>query len=441
MNDSVEMIKSSITYQNALNILKYATKYKITSLQEEVIKKIGPDFETFFDLSELLNFADKELVKIILTREDFNYNEKRLTHELIVWLKAHPEYRFLVENLKGPTISLIITEMNRDSQLMSPYYDSIRKSLIQFLNEKEPQYVSKTLTSSHQTTYISPNHISPEDSKHSPINSTPFKPSEKESPSKVDNTQLTQPESQLGKEDDDEEELFEKTTTFSSSVDLQNSLEKSMMKNPPKSLKLLLVGPSESGKTNYVHKLISKKLSETYESTVGVEIYSCNVAYVDGENSPDYNIKLSIWDVAGRDDLSGDRNTFYYGTNLLLVFADNEKDAQTWKEHVFKTLEVDYLPTIVASPTLFKSPKRDLYEPIGDLLRLYFASDSIHVVIEEDEDELADDVNVSPISDPDTPKLITTPPPKSDDDTLPAEASSTTAVEPSTDDHSNSVKL
>jgi len=84
---------------------------------------------------------------------------------------------------------------------------------------------------------------------------------------------------------------------------------------PSYRFKILLLGDPAVGKTSLINKFIQGRFEVDYKATIGVDIMSKTV-YVDG-----FEIKLSLWDIAGQDKFRFFRNVFYRGASgAILVF-------------------------------------------------------------------------------------------------------------------------
>ncbi|MEM2109299.1 MAG: Rab family GTPase [Candidatus Odinarchaeota archaeon] len=84
---------------------------------------------------------------------------------------------------------------------------------------------------------------------------------------------------------------------------------------PSYRFKILLLGDPAVGKTSLINKFVQERFEVDYKATIGVDIMSKTV-YVDG-----FEIKLSLWDIAGQDKFRFFRNVFYRGASgAILVF-------------------------------------------------------------------------------------------------------------------------
>jgi len=90
--------------------------------------------------------------------------------------------------------------------------------------------------------------------------------------------------------------------------------------SPVKSLfmlkkKICMVGDFSVGKTSLTQKFVNNVFSEKYLSTIGVKI---DTAFVD-------DIKLIVWDVAGRDSLSPINASYLVGANGIVLVCDGTR--------------------------------------------------------------------------------------------------------------------
>lgn len=79
--------------------------------------------------------------------------------------------------------------------------------------------------------------------------------------------------------------------------------------------KILLLGDGAVGKTSLVHRFVEGVFNERYKATIGVDIFSKNVATPNGE------VELQLWDLSGQAHFSAVRSKFYNKADgALLVF-------------------------------------------------------------------------------------------------------------------------
>mmetsp|Transcript_5517 Transcript_5517/g.20728 ORF Transcript_5517/g.20728 Transcript_5517/m.20728 type:complete len:610 (-) Transcript_5517:90-1919(-) len=100
----LEILSDSITHKNALQILKLTVQYDLEDLQNQVLAFIAPNFDVFYSFREILEFADKQLIKRLLQRNDLKYDELRIYIELSDWVQRHETERWLLDLVRLPLI-------------------------------------------------------------------------------------------------------------------------------------------------------------------------------------------------------------------------------------------------------------------------------------------------------------------------------------------------
>lgn len=80
--------------------------------------------------------------------------------------------------------------------------------------------------------------------------------------------------------------------------------------------KVCLIGAYAVGKTSLVRRFVSGIFSENYLSTVGVKIDQRTVTVNEQE------VRLMIWDIAGRDEFQNVRQSYLHGASGFLYVAD-----------------------------------------------------------------------------------------------------------------------
>ena len=96
-------------------------------------------------------------------------------------------------------------------------------------------------------------------------------------------------------------------------------------------LKLLIVGDSTVGKTNFIMRFISDKFNESYMTTSGIDLKSKDIEI------KNKNIRIQIWDTAGQEKYRAiTRNLFLKVLGVLIIYdITNEKsynNLKTWVE-------------------------------------------------------------------------------------------------------------
>ena len=78
-------------------------------------------------------------------------------------------------------------------------------------------------------------------------------------------------------------------------------------------MKVVLVGDSETGKTQWAKWLLTNKIETKYVPTLGVDNYTKYIGYH----------KLDIWDTAGDGKYEGLREGYCIGADIVIVFGNN----------------------------------------------------------------------------------------------------------------------
>lgn len=99
--------------------------------------------------------------------------------------------------------------------------------------------------------------------------------------------------------------------------------------------KVLLLGDGAVGKTSLVHRFVEGVFNERYKATIGVDIFSKNVATANGE------VDLQLWDLSGQAHFAAVRSKFYNKADgALLVFdLTNKKTFENLESWLTETKE------------------------------------------------------------------------------------------------------
>ena len=94
-------------------------------------------------------------------------------------------------------------------------------------------------------------------------------------------------------------------------------------------LRLLIVGDSTVGKTNFIMRFINDKFNESYMTTSGIDLKSKDIEI------KNKNIRIQIWDTAGQEKYRAiTRNLFLKVLGVLIIYdITNEKsynNLKTW---------------------------------------------------------------------------------------------------------------
>ena len=100
------------------------------------------------------------------------------------------------------------------------------------------------------------------------------------------------------------------------------------------SLKILLIGDSEVGKTSILLKYTEHIFPEDHISTIGVEYKDKNI------KKDNYNIRLQIWDTAGQERFRSITKSIYRNANgVLFIYDVTKKDTFNNIKNWIKDLE------------------------------------------------------------------------------------------------------
>ena len=100
------------------------------------------------------------------------------------------------------------------------------------------------------------------------------------------------------------------------------------------SLKILLIGDSEVGKTSILVKYTEHIFPEDHISTIGVEYKDKNI------KKDNYNIRLQIWDTAGQERFRSITKSIYRNANgVLFIYDVTKKDTFNNIKNWIKDLE------------------------------------------------------------------------------------------------------
>ncbi|MHA1985332.1 MAG: ADP-ribosylation factor-like protein [Promethearchaeota archaeon] len=125
------------------------------------------------------------------------------------------------------------------------------------------------------------------------------------------------------------------------------------------SLKLILTGDYEVGKTSLIMRFIENIFKESYQSTVGVEISKKTI-----EIEKNTKINFVIWDIGGQiTQMTPFRKRFYGGANAAFIVIDRTrsgslKSIEKWYKEISKYVRGDMNFIVVAN-------KSDLEEKIS----------------------------------------------------------------------------
>ena len=86
-----------------------------------------------------------------------------------------------------------------------------------------------------------------------------------------------------------------------------------MSKNYDYSIKLLMIGDSDVGKTSILTKYVNDQFSNTFITTIGIDF---KIKYIKVNNK---NIKLQLWDTAGQERFRSITISYFRGAQGAIV--------------------------------------------------------------------------------------------------------------------------
>jgi small GTP-binding protein len=129
--------------------------------------------------------------------------------------------------------------------------------------------------------------------------------------------------------------------------------------------KVLVVGSASVGKTSLLLRYVEERFETTYKSTIGASCYNKALAW-----SPDTNVHLQFWDLAGQDRLNHQSRVYYRDAAGALCVCDaskleTRKEVLAWKRLVDENcLQRD--GSLMTPPSVMVVNKMDLYGTLDD---------------------------------------------------------------------------
>ena len=158
-------------------------------------------------------------------------------------------------------------------------------------------------------------------------------------------------------------------------------------------LKIVLVGPAESGKTAYLNRFIHGDFDEHYKPTVGCEVHPITFNTSIGE------IRVNFWDMAGQDKYGGFAFGHAIAADCAIVFRDSADSGPSnteiasgiaASENVKKVyvcskcdLDFDSTPTYVRDQLFYQISAKSNYnfeKPILSLFRQVTGNNNLTLV-------------------------------------------------------------
>lgn len=129
--------------------------------------------------------------------------------------------------------------------------------------------------------------------------------------------------------------------------------------------KIILVGEASVGKTSLIVRYVEEKFETKYKSTIGASFYNRSIAW-----SPDTNIHLQFWDLAGQDRLNNQSRVYYREAAGALCVCDTSKfetrkQVLSWKRLVDENC-TRRDGSLISPPSIMIVNKMDLYGTIDD---------------------------------------------------------------------------
>jgi Ras-related protein Rab-1A len=103
-------------------------------------------------------------------------------------------------------------------------------------------------------------------------------------------------------------------------------------------LKVIIIGEPSVGKTSLVKQFVQKAFQIDYIPTLGTEMYVKNVKVE--SNDRVYDIRFTIWDIAGQKSWEIMRRTYYRGADGVILVGDLSKT------DTIKKIETNWIPDL-----------------------------------------------------------------------------------------------
>lgn len=105
----------SLNHKNALQFLKISVQYKLDDIRDLILDFISKNFDTFYSITEIFEFADKRLINALLSREDFKCDKVSLYIELSQWVRRTKEHWVLDElKISNSDIRRVLDRISED---------------------------------------------------------------------------------------------------------------------------------------------------------------------------------------------------------------------------------------------------------------------------------------------------------------------------------------
>ena len=116
-------------------------------------------------------------------------------------------------------------------------------------------------------------------------------------------------------------------------------------------LKLVILGDAQVGKTSLVHKYMGEEFSKRYQKTFGADISFKHSEVID-KNNQMHKISFSIWDIYGEATYEEMKKQFLIGTQALIfmydiVNRDSFNHVSNWFKIVNESIKLKAIPIIL----------------------------------------------------------------------------------------------
>ena len=119
--------------------------------------------------------------------------------------------------------------------------------------------------------------------------------------------------------------------------------------DPTETFKIVVIGDSNTGKTNMITRYVNNEFSHKFQPTIGVEFFQKTVALGQRKGNKKA-VKLQIWDTAGQERFRGMSSSFYREANGAIIVYDitnkeSFKNVERWISEVknFATEDVQIM--------------------------------------------------------------------------------------------------
>ena len=132
--------------------------------------------------------------------------------------------------------------------------------------------------------------------------------------------------------------------------------------------KIVIIGDGSVGKTSLIHRYIDNKFQDSYNETIGIDLFNHTLS-IDYEDQS-YDISLIIYDLGGQDYWKKLRADFYNRSKgIVLVYdvsrIDTFRNLEKWYMEAIENIGHDVPCIIVGNKVdLNKSIPADLFESI-----------------------------------------------------------------------------